>query len=44
MDTLSALFATVHTNTKVTRTNNKTRITKVWHSLCWLGAKRGVTV
>lgn len=27
MDTLSALFATVHTNTKVTRTN-KSRITK----------------
>lgn len=28
MDTLSALFVTVHTNTKVTRTNNKSRITK----------------
>lgn len=28
MDTLSALFATVHTNSKVTRTNHKSRITK----------------
>lgn len=42
---LSALFATVHTNTKVTRTNNKSpEFQKVWHSLCWLGAIRGVTV